>query len=77
MKKSTRRKCESSRSTIAPRQRCHAVKAARGEGAGRGYPHLLRGGGGGHSKFLNFAYPEMHSDAFSEQKSVCLEVIVN
>ena len=32
---------------------------------------------GGHGKFLNFAYPEMHSGAFSGQKSVCLEVIVN
>ena len=34
-------------------------------------------GGGGHGKFLNFAYPEMHSGAFSGQKSVRLEVIVN
>ena len=32
---------------------------------------------GGYGKFLNFAYPEMHSGAFSGQKSVCLEVIVN
>ena len=31
----------------------------------------------GHGKFLNFAYPEMHSGAFSGQKSACLEVIVN
>ena len=48
-----------------------------GEGAGGGYPLLLRGGGGGDGKFLNFAYPEMHSGVFSGQKSVCLEVIVN
>ena len=26
------------------------------------------GGGGCHGKFLNFAYPEMHSGAFSGQK---------
>ena len=36
-----------------------AVQAARGEGAVGGYPLLL----GGHGKFLNFAYPEMHSSA--------------
>ena len=41
-----------------------------GEGAVGGTP-LLGGGGGGHGKFLNFAYPEIHSGAFSGQKK-CL-----
>ena len=70
MKKSTRRKCESSRRTIAPRKRCLAVLEGK---CRRGIPPPAGGGGGGgHSKFLNFAYPEMHSGAFLGQKSVCL-----
>ena len=35
------------------------------------------GGGGVMANCKNFAYPEMHSGAFSGQKSVCLKVIVN
>ena len=47
-------------------------KSRTGGGVGGGYPLLL----GGHGKFLKFAYPEMHSGAFSGRKSVCLEVVV-
>ena len=58
MKKSTRRKCESSRRTIAPRKRCLAVLEGK---CRRGIPPPAGGGGGGSQQIFKFCIPR---DAF-------------